>query len=51
MKIVTLCTQGTCCPVLKIMDNRVEIGENENTCILTMEQWDTLKARILNKEV
>lgn len=51
MKIVTLCTQGSCCPVVKIMDNHVEIGEDENTCVLTMEQWDTLKARILNKEV
>jgi hypothetical protein len=51
MKIVTLCSQGKCCPVVKIMDNRVEIGEDENTCVLTMEQWDTLKERILNKEV
>jgi hypothetical protein len=51
MKIVTLCSQGACCPVVKIMDNRVEIGEDENTCVLTMEQWDTLKERILKKEV
>jgi hypothetical protein len=51
MKIVTLCNQGTCCPVVKIMDSHVEIGEDENTCVLTMEQWDTLKARIVNKEV
>jgi hypothetical protein len=33
------------------MDNRVEIGEDENTCVLTMAQWDTLKEKILNKEV
>jgi hypothetical protein len=51
MKIVTLCSQGQCCPVLKIMDDRVEIGEDENTCVLTMEQWKTLKERVLNKEV
>jgi hypothetical protein len=51
MKIVTLCSQGKCCPVVKIMGNCVEIGEDENTCVLTMEQWDTLKGKILNKEV
>jgi hypothetical protein len=33
------------------MDNCVEIGEDENTCMLTMEQWDTLKRKILDKEV
>lgn len=51
MRIITLCSQGTCCPVLKIMDDRVEIGEDENICVLTMEQWTTLKERVLNKEV
>lgn len=51
MKIVTLCSAGSCCPVVRIMDTQVEIGEAENTCILTMEQWETLKQKILKKEL
>lgn len=47
MKIVTLCQAGSCCPVVKITDTQVEIGEDENTCILTLEQWDTLKSKII----
>ena len=51
MKIITLCREGSCCPVVKIMDTQVEIGENDNTCVLTNAEWETLKEKILNKEV
>jgi len=51
MKIVTLCTKDTCCPVVKIADAQVEIGEKDNTCVLTKEQWETLKDKILKKEL
>ena len=51
MKIVTLCKEGSCCPVVKIADDKVEIGEKGNLCILTREQWETLKAKILNNEI
>ncbi len=51
MKIVTLCQQGSCCPVVKIADEHVEIGEAGNLCVLTMEQWQTLKQKIVNGEV
>jgi len=51
MKIVSLCSSGTCCPVVKITDTEVEIGEGENTCRLTNMQWETLKEKILNKEL
>ena len=51
MKIVSLCKPGSCCPTVKIMDTQVEIGEAENTCILTKEQWETLKEKILGKEL
>lgn len=27
MKLVTLCKAGSCCPVVKIKDSQVEIGE------------------------
>ncbi|MGD0352623.1 MAG: hypothetical protein ABSB38_03915 [Dehalococcoidia bacterium] len=51
MKIVTLCKEGSCCPVVKVTDTKVEIGEQGNLCTLTREQWETLKAKILGKEL
>ena len=51
MKIVSLCKEGSCCPVVKIMDTKIEIGENENICTLTIAEWETLKETILSKEL
>jgi hypothetical protein len=51
MKIVTLCKEGSCCPVVKVTDTKVEIGEKGNLCVLNREQWQTLRAKILNKEL
>lgn len=51
MKIINLCSQGSCCPVVKITDTKVEIGEAENTCVLTKAQWETLKQKVLEKEL
>ncbi len=51
MKIITLCQEGGCCPVVKISEQHVEIGEKDNVCVLTKSQWETLKDKILNKEV
>ena len=51
MKVVTLCSEGSCCPVVKISDTHVEIGEEDNTCTLSNEQWETLKEKILSREV
>jgi len=51
MKIVELCREGSCCPVVKLTDAQVEIGEKGNTCILTKAQWETLKEKILKREV
>jgi hypothetical protein len=53
MKVVSLCGGGGCgqCPVVKVTDVQVEIGEKENTCVLTKEQWETLKEKILKKEL
>ena len=51
MKIVALCKEGTCCPVVKIIDSQVEIGEKDNTCVLTMTEWEILKEKILNQEL
>ncbi len=51
MKIVKLCREGSCCPDVKIMDKQVEIGEADNTCVLTADQWQILKEKILSKEL
>ncbi|HIH97251.1 MAG TPA: hypothetical protein HA348_07260 [Thermoplasmata archaeon] len=51
MKTVSLCSAGSCCPVVKITDEQVEIGEKDNTCVLTKAQWETLKDKILKKEL
>jgi hypothetical protein len=50
-KSVKLCREGSCCPEVKIMNDSVEIGEAENTCVLTTEQWQILKEKIANKEL
>lgn len=50
-KIVSLCQQGSCCPVVEIEDKQVKIGEKDNTCVLTKAQWETLKEKILKKEL
>ncbi len=51
MKIVSLCGQDSCCPVVKIAEERVEIGEKDNVCVLTRSEWETLKQKILSKEI
>ena len=51
MKVVTLCKEGSCCPVVKVTETQVEIGEKGNLCVLTREQWETLKEKILSKEL
>ena len=51
MKIVSLCREGSCCPVVKITDDHVEIGEKDNVCVLTMSEWEALKEKVINKEV
>ena len=51
MKIITLCSQGSCCPVVKLGDDHVEIGEDGNLCILTKSQWETLKNKIQGGEI
>ena len=51
MVIVFLCREGSCCPVVKVTDEQVEIGEDGNRCVLTLEEWETLKSKVLNKEL
>ncbi len=51
MKIVSLCSACESCPVVKIDDERVEIGEKDNICILTRSEWEVLKQKVLNREI
>ena len=55
MKVV-LCGGGVCetvkdCPAVEVFDDYVTIGEDENTCILTLEQFNILKDKIKNNEI
>ena len=49
MKTYSLCGSGHC-PEVKIDDEYVEIGEVDNSCILTLSEWENLKNKILNRE-
>ena len=50
-KTVKLCKEGSCCPMVNVTDAGVKIGEADNTCTLTVEQWNILKEKVLNKEI
>jgi len=54
MKIV-LCTDSVCdppkCPVVDIREDKVIIGEKNNTCTLTRKQFDILRQKIRNNEI
>lgn len=51
MKVVKLCREGSCCPAVSVFDDRVEIGEDENICTLSADQFEILKEKILSKEI
>lgn len=54
MKVV-LCTDDTCippkCPIVDVGENFVLIGEKDNVCKLTREQFEILKQKIRNNEL
>ena len=51
MKFASLCGEGYCSPVIKITDGEGEIGEKGDICVVTKEQWETFKEKILKKEL
>jgi len=51
MKVVSLCGACLQCPLVRVTDAQVEIGEKDNSYVLTKEQWENLKDKILKKEV
>jgi hypothetical protein len=54
MKVV-LCIGDTCipekCPVVDVQEDKVVIGEKENICTLTHEQFNILKDKIMKGEI
>lgn len=48
---ISLCSPKDCCPSVEIKEDCVVIGEENNTCTLTMEEWNTLKNKIKNNEI
>ncbi|HMA83015.1 MAG TPA: hypothetical protein VKP59_02175 [Candidatus Thermoplasmatota archaeon] len=48
---VYLCGEKGCCPSVDINNDYVEIGEKENMCKLTMQEWADLKTKIKNNEI
>ena len=50
-RIVNLCGDKGCCPVVELKDDEVIIGEDGNLVTLTNEEWNTLKAKIIAGEL
>jgi hypothetical protein len=55
MKRIVLCTDSTCvppkCPTVDVEGDKVTIGEKDNVCTLTKEQFEILKEKIKNNEI
>ena len=51
MKIVAICKEGSCCPVVEVDENDVRIGEEGNLCCLNRDQWNTLVEKIRSGEL
>ncbi len=47
VEILEFCSKCSSCPVVKIDGERVEIGEPGNLCVLTRNQWEDLKKKII----
>jgi hypothetical protein len=52
---ISLCIGDVCvpdkCPSVDIREDKVIIGEKDNICTLTKEQFGVLKKKILNHEI
>lgn len=49
-RVVELCCGGQC-PVVVLEEERVVIGEKDNTCTLRKEEWNALVDKILSGEL
>ena len=48
---VYLCGDKGCCPSVEVTEEWVTIGEAENTCKMTREEWNDLKTKIRTGEI
>jgi hypothetical protein len=51
VKVISLCHCCGACPVVKIGEEKVEIGEKDSLCILTKSEWEVLRQKILDGEL
>ncbi len=49
--IVYLCGEKGCCPSVEVKNDCVTIGEDNNICTLTKEEWNALKDKIKSGEL
>jgi len=48
---IYLCGEKGCCPCVELKDDCVVIGEGNNRCTLTIDEWNELKNKIINGEL
>jgi hypothetical protein len=51
MKVVELCGDKKCCPVVELDTDVVRIGEAGNLCTLKLSEWKTLVEKIRSREL
>ena len=51
MKIILCTTPKHSCPSVEVTDDHVIIGEDDNICTLTREQFDILKEKVKSEEI
>jgi hypothetical protein len=51
MKVVELCGDKRCCPVVELDTDVVRIGEAGNLCTLKLSEWKTLVEKIRSREL
>lgn len=50
-KVISLCGSCSQCPVVRVREHEVEIGEEGNLCVLTREEFEILKEKIREGEL
>ena len=53
--VIVLCEDSVCdppkCPIVDVQEDKVVIGEKDNTYTLTKKQFEILKEKIKNNEI
>lgn len=50
-RTVELCGENGCCPRVELDEHEVRIGEEGNLVRLKLEEWTTLRSKILSGEL